>query len=398
MSISKWIWKSLDLYAETFQRFDKVTFFWDRKRRQFRTNQNWISQLFFAFKVFCILGGTLLLATILGAYTVFLTHIKTDYTLTEKDKVFLYPLEMVIPVFLSWGPVGQVECASFMICFLGKGIAQTLNSFVDLSYKSKIPPSRGSNIAGISLMVSLILFLSYPVIIPPVLVYMKYDPYIYFIHWVFFYVPIPSKETVLPLTLMVFLPVRWILMVVVFIEAERPFPLSLAIILIIVLTMKSTLEELKHVQPVKTVKSINFLHVLLAPGMPCIEFFTTYFVIAGIVGTVLLNFIIIKVNHTLPLGLHFFAPLLQVFFQCFMLNTLPAAVSISVTCTDKLQQAKRSSNSGYLRKRLIATRPVVLRVALFGYHFFNLDKDFKSSYVKAVLDNTINILMSTPDF
>lgn len=112
-----------------------------------------------------------------------------------------------------------------------------------------------------------------------------------------------------------------------------------------------------------------------------------------------LNFATIRfINSDLNFGIYALFNFLSAGVMTIIIALLPKAIGIHEDTKKTLKKWEREigAKDAQLRKRIQATKALTVYAGFGGYYLFCFDKTVLSTYIMAIVEYTINLLMSVP--
>lgn len=139
------------------------------------------------------------------------------------------------------------------------------------------------------------------------------------------------------------------------------------------------------------------IKVIYASISGIVESAIAFLMTFGVIVSVISNVCSLKLYSVIPLAFYVWIPVISVVTIIIIVNLIPAAVNIHESSKKGISLKKKDAGS-YWKRKLGAQRPFVLCTGVLDYRFFEMKQSTKLVYYFALLENTVNVLISLNEF
>jgi len=179
-------------------------------------------------------------------------------------------------------------------------------------------------------------------------------------------------------------------------EAARIFPITLAMLYLLLQSLQETLTVLQDSGNLVRVPSrINYTRVMLAPAMQMFDIGIALMWGSGKQILVVSNYVTLRMYNVLPFAVYLAGPVIGTFVLFFMQVALPRAVQIHHKSVAGLTKAINLGNTNkYVSKYAKATRPLAFRAGTGKLVFCYLKLDFMRDFYQSIATSTTDALLA----
>lgn len=124
---------------------------------------------------------------------------------------------------------------------------------------------------------------------------------------------------------------------------------------------------------------------------------TALLMLIGMVLSILCNFASIKLRHSIPMPFFLFFPIVAAIIPIIINALVPTAIQCRSLSEELLHKWRRRLPlpwKSLMKRKLAASKPIIFYAGLFGFHFFPLKKDTKSTYYDTISNFTISAILA----